>query len=154
MNKRLRPNPFDVYIQLQPWESVIVQTYNTTKTGASYPYTKPTAEAQSINGSWTLEFLTGGPTLPAKTTISKLDSWTTLSGDDAKNFSGTAKYTTTFAKPSGKAKTWLLDLGAVHETAEVFLNGKKLATLIGPSFQTTINATDLKATNTLEIVVL
>ena len=30
MNKRLRPNPFDVYIQLQPWESVIVQTYNTT----------------------------------------------------------------------------------------------------------------------------
>jgi hypothetical protein len=41
----------------------------------------------------------------------------------------------------------------VHETAEVFLNGKKLATLVGPTFQVTIPASTLTATNTLEVVV-
>lgn len=150
---RKAANGIEVLIQLQPSESVIVQTYYTAKAGAKYPYTKTTGEAQPIGEKWTLEFLSGGPTLPAKTTVNSLGSWTDLAGDDVKDFSGTAKYSTTFAKPSGSAKQWLLNLGTVHETAEVFLNGKKVATLIGPSFQTVISATDLKATNTLEIVV-
>ena len=149
---RKADNGIEVLVQLPPSESVIVQTYNTAKTGKKYSYLKTAGDAQTIGSSWALEFLNGGPSLPAKATLSKLDSWTALS-DDAKAFSGTAKYTTTFAKPSDNAKAYLLDLGTVHETAEVFLNGKKLATLIGPSFQTTVSSTDLKATNTLEIVV-
>ncbi len=153
LKKKIRPNNFEVYIQLQPYESIILQTYNIPKTGAKYSYTKTSGEAQPIGEKWTLEFLSGGPTLPAKTTVNSLGSWTELAGDDVKNFSGTAKYSTTFTKPSGNVKEWLLDLGNVHETAEVFLNGKKVATLIGPSFQTHISSTDLKANNNLEIVV-
>jgi len=37
--------------------------------------------------------------------------------------------------------------------AKVFLNGKKLATLIGPSFQLTIPSSDLLKNNKLEIIV-
>lgn len=143
----------EVRVQLQPWESVMVQTYNAAKAGTNYSYNKTAGNAQTIGNAWTIEFLAGGPTLPSKQAVNDLGSWTDLKGDDVKNFSGTAKYSATFAKPSGNAKEWLLDLGTVHETAEVLLNGKKLATLIGPTFQTTITSADLKATNTIEIIV-
>ena len=46
-----------------------------------------------------------------------------------------------------------LDLGNVQETAEIFLNGKKLTTLIGPSFKTKISAQLFKEDNLLEIKV-
>ncbi len=141
-----------VLVQLQPYESILVQTYNSTKNGGKYKYSKVTGNEVKLD-EWNLEFLAGGPTLPAKQNITKLGSWTELDGDDVKNFSGTAKYSTSFKKPSGPHKNYLLDLGKVRETAEVFLNGKKLATLIGPTFQTIIPASQLKETNALEIVV-
>jgi hypothetical protein len=47
----------------------------------------------------------------------------------------------------------VFDLGKVNETAEVFLNGKKLATLVGPTFKLIIPASQLKVTNRLEIIV-
>lgn len=140
----------EVRLQLQPFESVIVRTYNSRITGSAYAYWQA-QQPQPFTGQWTVEFLSGGPTLPAKRTISKLGSWTEWEGEDVKNFSGTAKYSITFQKPSGS--TFLLDLGKVHETAEVFLNGKKLTTLIGPSYQTVIPSSLFKENNTLEIVV-
>jgi hypothetical protein len=143
----------EVRVQLQPYESVIVQTFNSQKTGNKYPYIKTAGQPQEIKGSWTLEFLQGGPNIPAKATINNLVSWTELSGDDVKNFSGTGKYSITFSKPAGNAQAWLLDLGKVNETAEVFLNGKKITTLIGPEFKVVVPASDVKASNKLEVIV-
>jgi hypothetical protein len=143
----------EVYLQLKPYESIIVETYNAKKTGNNYPYLQTTGDALKIKGIWSVEFTNGGPTLPAKVTTDTLVSWTTFKGDDVKNFSGTGKYTISFVKPAGNATAYLLDLGKVHETAEVILNGKKIATLIGPSFQVVIPATDLKASNTMEVTV-
>jgi hypothetical protein len=131
---------------------VIVQTYKAKKTGRKYPYVSSGGDAKEVGKTWTVEFLTGGPVLPKTFTTIKLESWTEAS-DEAKNFSGTAKYSTDFQRPAGKAAAWLLDLGKVHETAEVFLNGKKLATLVGPGFQVVIPSSEIKATNTLEIVI-
>lgn len=143
----------EVWLQLQPFESVIVQTYKTKKAGPRYIYTQPTTKSEQINGRWTIEFLSGGPVLPAKQKISQLGSWTELAGEDVKNFSGTAKYSTLISKPPGNPSSYILDLGKVHETAEVFLNGKKLTTLIGPTFKTTIPTNLLQQTNKLEIIV-
>jgi hypothetical protein len=142
----------EVYVQLQPYESLILQTYQANKPGAKFSFEKPDGKAEEIGKTWEVEFISGGPVLPKNFTTSSLNSWTEAS-DEARNFSGTAKYTTSFPKPSGDQKYWRLNLGKVHETAEVFLNGKKLATLIGPSFQTVISSSLLKQTNTLEIVV-
>ena len=142
----------DVQIQLQPYESIIVKTYQVKKTGNSYQYLQPIGESTEISGNWSIEFLSGGPELPSKVSTTTLGSWTAMNGEAVKNFSGTAKYSISFQKP-GNANRWLLDLGEVHETAEVFLNGKKLATLIGPSFQVEIPAGEMKETNQLEIVV-
>jgi hypothetical protein len=143
----------DVMVQLQPYQSTIVRLYNTKKTGKNYPYTKSSGKPERIKGAWTVTFVNGGPALPATFTTSTLGSWTEQEGDAYKAFSGTAKYTISFTKPEGKSPAWLLDLGKVNETAEVMLNGKKIATLIGPNFNVVVDNEDLKATNTLEITV-
>lgn len=143
----------EVLLQLQPFESVIVQTFNAKKTAALFPYIEPAAVTQPIEGKWSIEFLTGGPVIPAKVSIDELNTWIELQGDDVKNFSGSAKYSINFEKPSGNSLAWLLDLGKVNETAEVFLNGKKMATLIGPKFQVAISTENFKQLNNLEIIV-
>jgi hypothetical protein len=143
----------EVLVQLQPYESIILQTYAIQKQGNAFAYNNITNDAQAITGSWNISFKTGGPTIPANITTDQLVSWTELGGEDVKNFSGTATYKVTFKKPIGNANTWLLNLGKVHETAEVFLNGKPLATLIGPIFQCVIPNNLLLANNTLEITV-
>lgn len=143
----------EVLLQLAPGASCIVQTTNAWIKGLVYPYTKTNGAAQRLTGPWKLSFTSGGPDLPAAVTIPQLGSWTDLPGDETKTFSGTAQYTTSFKKPAGRADAWLIDLGKVAESAELFLNGKKLATLIGPSFQYTIPATLLKANNELQVLV-
>jgi hypothetical protein len=142
-----------VQLQLQPWESVIVQTYTTQKTGTAYPYWQSAGESTEITGNWSIEFISGGPTLPFKIETAQLKSWTAMGGEDLRNFSGTAKYAISFPKPAGDAKQWLLDLGELYSTAEVRLNGQLLTTLIGPGFKVNIPSSQLKATNTLEVIV-
>ena len=146
-------NGIEVYLQLDSFASVIVQTYSAKLNGASYPSWRANGEAIELNGEWTIEFLDGGPVLPKKLSTNKLGSWTEFDGEEVKNFSGTAKYTTSFQKPQGAANSWVFDLGKVNETAEVFLNGKRLATLVGPTFNLIIPASQIKVTNRLEIIV-
>jgi hypothetical protein len=153
-NRRNKPNgTIEVMVQLKPFESTILQLFNTKKTGSNYPYTKASGKPQNITGDWTLSFVSGGPKVPATITNASLGSWTNNEAEEYKVFSGTAKYTINFAKPQGSASAWVLDLGKVNETAEVILNGKKIATLIGPSFNVVIQDKDLKQNNTLEILV-
>ncbi|HEY8690930.1 MAG TPA: glycosyl hydrolase [Chitinophagaceae bacterium] len=143
----------DVMVQLKSFESIIVQLFNTKKTGNNFPYTQTTGEPQQLKGEWTLTFLNGGPSIPATAKINELGSWTSFEGDAYKNFSGTAKYATTFSRPNTKAVAYKLDLGKVNETAEIILNGKKLTTLIGPYFSVIIPSSDIKENNKLEIII-
>ena len=143
----------EVMVQLKPFQSVVVQLFNTKKTGNHFPYIHTDGDPEKLKNKWTLTFLQGGPSIPASVTMAELSSWTLLNGDEYKYFSGTAQYVTTFARPHGKAPAWLLDLGKVHETAEVRLNGKKIATLVGPDFTVVIPPSELQPQNTLEIIV-
>jgi hypothetical protein len=147
-----------VFIELQPYESVIVRISPGRKTGTKFLYTSQTGPRRTIATDWTLKFLEGGPSLPSPSTIRfpEMRSWTELtatSGEDVKNFSGTVSYATNFnfVAHGQQADAWILDLGKVHETAEVFLNDKKIATLIGPVYRVTIPAASLRASNKLEI---
>ena len=106
-----------------------------------------------IAGQWKVEFTEGGPVLPQPLELKKLESWTVFAGENGKNFSGTAKYSLSFSKPKGKAEAWELNLGIVRESATVILNGKEIATLIGPDFKVIINGKSMKKTNLLEIKV-
>jgi hypothetical protein len=106
-----------------------------------------------VGGPWRLRFATGGPTLPAERTLDRLGSWTASGGEDVKRFSGSAVYSVTFPRPTGAADAWRLDLGGVHESARVRLNGREIGLLLGPSFQLTIERARLTASNVLEIEV-
>jgi hypothetical protein len=142
----------EVYLQLKPGESCLVQIFPGKVDAPEYVYQKPAGDAINLNSGWDLSFVSGGPVLPSSIKLTTLESWTEL-GDAYKAFSGTGMYKTTFAKPSGMASSYRLDLGKVAHSARVILNGKELATLISSPFSVDIPVADLKAENSLEISV-
>lgn len=141
----------EVYVQLQPNESCVLQTSNTKLQGKAFTYYTQSGEGRDIKGPWTLRFVMGGPDLPKTTTLKSLGSWTEIADPLGKIFSGTAQYSIHFAKPAGTAPAYLLDLGKVAWSAEVVLNGKTIATVLGPVYRVTIPASLLKADNILEV---
>lgn len=141
----------EVYLQLNIDESVLVQTASKSVHGARYPYVHLKGEPQEIHGPWTLSFNDGGPSLPMSAPLNELYMWTSLEGDMYKSFSGSASYRASFKRPAENASQYILNLGQVAESAQVFMNGKKMATLIGPEYALTISAKDLKEDNLLEI---
>jgi hypothetical protein len=143
----------EVYLPMNVDESFIVETSGKGIAGNYYPYIRPTAAKTEIAGTWQLNFTDGGPVLPARVTLNALQPWTDLADNSYKIFSGTATYSINFKKPSGNAQQYLLDLGKVYESAQLFINGKKLATLIGPDYITVIDAKEFKADNLVEIKV-
>ncbi|HET6995112.1 MAG TPA: glycosyl hydrolase, partial [Chitinophagaceae bacterium] len=143
----------DIWLQLQPYESIIIQTFVKPAKAKPYAYVTTTGNPIPVNGPWRILFLDGGPSLPDQYMFDPLRSWDELRDEKAKNFSGTARYYCEFETAKESMTDYLLDLGIVHETAEVFVNGKKIATLIGPTFQCVIPASALQPTNKLEIIV-
>jgi len=143
----------DILLQLAPGESCMVQTGATKFSGTKFPYTEKTGDAITIDGTWDLTFLSGGPVLPKASGVNHLQSWTDLAVAGVKEFSGTAQYTINFKKPVITADAWLLNLGVIKESAQIILNGKKIATLIGPVYSVTIPAGQLQANNQLQIIV-
>jgi len=141
----------EIYLQINPEESYIIETWKSKSEGTPYPFYKIAGDEKEIDGIWSVKFIEGGPVLPKSVEVSKLVSWTDFGGEDVKNFSGTAQYIINFAKPIGKNDAWLLDLGKVYESAKVILNGKEIATMIGPRFQVAIDNKLLRDKNTLEI---
>jgi len=143
----------EVYARLQPFESLIINTYDSNFKGKPYQFYDPLPDPFEIQGTWKVEFIEGDPSLPPAKEFSKLVSWTEFGGEDLKNFSGTARYTISFKNPSGKADAWSLDLGKVCHSANIALNGKELAILIGPDYKVIIDKKLLRPINSLEIKV-
>lgn len=141
-----------VYVLLRPGETCLIQT-NPAGRGPLFPYYLPMGDSKRLTGRWELEFLSGGPAIPHDTTLGMLGSWTDLGEEAMQNFSGVAKYSIDFDRPGTGAQAWLLQLGKVDRTAEVFLNGHRIATLLGPDYEVVIPAAAVHARNTLEIKV-
>lgn len=140
-----------VYLQLESRQTVILQFFNSDVSAPGYFYSEQ-GSAVTLDGEWQLEFISGGPTFPGPQKLKQLGSWTTL-GDAYANFSGRGAYRIDFRRPSETGEKYLLDLGKVHETALVILNGKVLGHLIGPVYKLTIDPALLAENNTLEIQV-
>ena len=141
-----------VFLQLQPGETLIVQTSAGPMTGEQYAFYAPTGEKQPLQGRWKIEFVKGGPVLPQPQVTTELQSWTTF-GTDAAAFSGTARYTLTLPKLKQKASMWRLSLTEVHETARVYIGSQLVGTLVGAPYQLDIPSTLLKKGSPLIIEV-
>ncbi|HBE42068.1 MAG TPA: glycoside hydrolase family 2 protein [Bacteroidales bacterium] len=140
-----------IYTRLYPGESLIVSAYKNPVKGKQYMFYDPLSTPHEITGTWKTDFISGGPVLPSPAEIRRLKSWTDFGNDDLKNFSGTASYKISFAPPSSRADAWMLNLGKVAESATVILNGKEIASLMGPDFRVIIPKKQIKKNNILEI---
>lgn len=146
-------NTPEFYLQLQPNESLIVSTFNAVHTGREYPFYTPAGTSVSLDRNpWQVDFVKGGPVLPLSKRVNQLTSWTDYGADYA-DFSGTAVYTTRLPRLK-KAEAWKLNLGTVHESAEVFLNGRLLGTVINAPFTLTIPGHLLKGKDELQVRVV
>jgi hypothetical protein len=144
-----------VYLQLEPGESVLLRTHAQPSDEPPWLYVAPAGSPHAIEGPWRVDFIAGGPVIPAATTIERLTSWSEWPGDSAalRAFSGTARYTIVFEKPAASADAWLLDLGAVCYSARVTLNGRPLATCYARPFQVLLTSGLRDGRNELEIEV-
>ncbi len=142
-----------VYLQLAPGASTVIQFLDTPGDAPPFPYTRPAGSPIPLTGEWSLTFESGGPSLPPPVRLAAPASWTRLLNEETNSFSGTARYTLAFDAPSATSDAWQLDLGEVRESARVFLNGRELATLIQPPFRLVLPADAFRSHNTLEILV-
>jgi hypothetical protein len=149
--RRSNAGESDVYLQIPPGGSLIVAETPRAAADAFEIY-RPIGVAEEINRPWSIRFVDGGPALPDAREVDRLTSWTEFTGDEkVKSFSGSALYSTTFPRPGTKANAWRLDLGTVHESAHVRLNGREIGTLIGPSYTIVVANDLLRDTNHLEV---
>ena len=145
-------NSTEVYLQLAAGKSVILRTSDEKVAGAAWPYWDFAAQPPlELTGAWRVEFISGGPTLPANLTTPQLGSWAQLADTTAPAFAGTARYSLTFDTTNSSAPTCLW-LGQVVQSARVKLNGKDYGTLLVPPFGVVVD--NLKpAGNLLEVEV-
>ena len=152
---RAKDGKQQVYLQLASGESTILRTWRTKRRGVtpSWRYLKPASDGVELDGEWQVEFIEGGPKLPAAARMKTLASWTSLADEEAKRFAGTARYRIEFdAPPKPRDKEWLLDLGDVREVARVKLNGEALGTAWSLPFRVRLGG-KLEKRNVLEIEV-
>jgi hypothetical protein len=153
--KHAEKGKLSVYLQLASGESTLVRTYRAKSKPSPaqpWPYANPASACIPIQGEWSVEFIKGGPALPARARMSALSSWTLLDDPEAKRFAGTARYRVVFDAPAQRADAWELDLGDVRETARVTLNGKRLATAWSLPFKVRLDALEAHG-NVLEVEV-
>ena len=150
-SRRQQKGQMDVCLQLDPWQGIIIKTWRTKVSGQPYAYKKVAGDTIMLNGPWQLSFIEGGPVLPQPAEIPRPVSWTDLPGEEVKIFSGTALYSSRFARPGATAEGWWLNLGKVAESARVSLNGEDMGILIGPSCRLYISNDRLKDDNLLEV---
>jgi hypothetical protein len=139
------------FVQLGQAQSLIIRTSPRALRGEQWQYGRIDGPLHELKGQWTVTFLDGGPVLPEPFQSDTVVTWTGRGDVDADRFAGTARYSVTFDAPDS-ARRHLLDLGAVHESARVRLNGRELGTLIAPFY--TIETGPLRPTgNVLEVKV-
>ncbi|HEY1377915.1 MAG TPA: glycosyl hydrolase, partial [Gemmataceae bacterium] len=144
----------EVYLQLDPGESRVLRTFAAAEvSGKAWPYGKPAGEPVAVVGPWAVEFVEGGPELPARYETQALASWTTRPDPEAKRFAGTARYTADFDRPPGGAADWVLDLGDVRESARVAINGTPIGTLFCRPFRVPVGRLLKPGRNTLTVEV-
>jgi hypothetical protein len=151
--KRSPDGRLEARLALEPGDSRLLVVSQEAPSGPGVPFYDAAGPAKEIAGTWTVRFVAGGPSRPADKKVGVLESWTRLDDESARAFSGTASYTIAFAKPAGPADAWRLDLGTVHDSARVRLNGRDLGTLIGPAWHLTFAVPLLPVGNQLEVLV-
>ena len=143
-------------LALAPHDSVFV-VFRTRARGREWsaPASRRT-DLASITGPWQVSFQPGRGA-PPSAVFDKLVSWPTSSDAGIRYFSGAATYRVALTVPPA----WLaperriaLDLGEVHELADIALNGRRLGTSWHAPYEVDVTDALKPGVNTLEITVV
>ena len=143
----------NVRLQLKSGESVFVLVAPAKLVAENWKYLEKSTSQQDISGPWKLTFTQGGAVFPAPVTLQHLVSWTELADPAAQNYSGSAKYSTSFELKGTLANEYLLSLGKVCESARIWINGKDAGILWCIPFSARIRKFLKPGTNSIEIEV-
>ncbi|HWL17548.1 MAG TPA: glycosyl hydrolase [Opitutus sp.] len=137
----------------QSWFVVFRQPLRPSAT--QVPNFAATTVVQTLRGAWSVRFdpQWGGP---AEVEFPSLTDWTLSLDEGIRFYSGTATYLKRFHLEASPAagERWLLDLGRVHNLAEVRLNGVKLGVVWTAPWQIDLGTALRAGENQLEIDVV
>ena len=140
-------------VVLEPGQSIVLKAHAGEAPAGLERWSEPKpARFVPVAGPWDVSFREGGPVMPSAYSTPALGSWTSGPDARARDFSGTGVYQTRFAHP-GPARRVFLDLGKVHVSARVKLNGKDAGTTWFPPHRIEITGMLVENENTLEIEV-
>lgn len=140
-----------IRIQLLPERSLFIRCSSKDLKSHPFNYLHHTGSPDLLEGTWKVEFIAGGPSLPAPFISDSLKLWTEIDGTDYERFAGTACYSFEFTYDGDDRKA-TLDLGAVYDCARVRMNRRDFGVLLGPGYM--VNIDNLKkGKNLLEIEV-
>ncbi len=124
-----------IYLQMESGESRIVRCYNKDVKGKPWIALKSSDKPMVVNGSWDLSFTEGGPSIPEPLKSTELKSWTELGSPELESFAGSGVYSIHFTLPGQDAKSWVLDLGDVRESARIWVNQHPAGVLVAHPFR-------------------
>ncbi len=127
-----------VRLQLLPGEAMIVHTGKGVQATANWKYLESPEAPMELSGAWQLTFSKGGPFIPASRQLEQVRPWTSLGDTAANAYSGSGAYTATFTLAKKDAGEYVLDLGEVHESAHVWVNGQDAGILWAIPFRARI----------------
>jgi hypothetical protein len=136
-------------LRFDPEESyfIVFRTPGRPRSGAkNFPTLR---EIDDVPGPWEATFdpALGGPAAPVR--FDKLEDWTRRPEAGIRHYSGAVTYRATFRRPA--LRHVVLDLGAVHEFAQVILNGKDLGVLWKRPFRIDVTDALRDGDNRLEV---
>lgn len=153
----IRPNDqgtIDIRLQLEPGQSLLLKTFAKPIEAEAWNYTRERGKTMHLTHGWRLSFPKSEPAIEERFKIDTLTPWTAIDDPRLKINSGTGRYSTHFTIENPReADGWLLDLGDVRESAVVYLNGERIATLATIPYRTEIGQWLRRGENRLEIEV-
>ena len=151
---RTANNTTEVYMELEPGQSIILKTFTDKNVEAeNWHYFTPDGQKMILSDNWEITFKESEPAIPGVFKTGKLISWTELANENATKNRGTARYSTRFTWNDLSADEYRLSLGDVRESARVYLNGNEVATLFAVPFRTNIGKYLKQGENLLEVEV-
>jgi len=145
---------WNVRVQIPAGESLIVQVLTKSSNMVpSWPYRNKMEEILEIGGPWKLSFGAGGPEKPADQTLDLVKPWTQLGDKRTHSFSGLGTYESQFTLDAAPSSIYILNLGTVHESAKVWINGSEAGHVLGLPFKLNITKWIKSGENTIQIEV-
>ncbi len=130
-------NQTEVFIQLQPGQSIILKTYtNSDIDTEDWKYQENTIQTEIIDKNWNLSFIESHPNIAELFSLESLNSWTDLPNDTLSINMGTGVYTNTFTIDNITNNCiYKLNLGDVRESARLYINEQEVSILFSVPYE-------------------